>query len=363
MSYGSVLSLNERNSNRHTIRKYYEKINDESLKDLFNKNHHIRQAMINNYGMSFVNFDSNTTPFLDDLGNTEHYRSRSEEIKTVDHWGQRKLLFSEIKFLLMLEEFHPKVKTIVYAGAAPGTHLDYLNALFPNFNWILIDPRNFSEKILDRDDTIRLKTIDRYYESKFIVIKDYFDDFLAKRINRFYSNIAFISDIRTNTDNESIANDMIRQKNWVELLQPELSILKLRFPYPDLESTEEDEKNIFPYLPGKILLPVWGPVSTTETRLLVERKDIFKTKNYNTKRYESLMFYFNTRTRTNYYQDGLNMNPFKSGLCHCFDCRSEIDIIRTYLGRDDEKDIENMSMQISLEISKNRTLKTGHEFF
>ncbi len=45
------------------------------------------------------------------------YRRRKGEEKTVVHWGQRKLLLSEIEFLTLYgQEGHP----VVYAGAAPG---------------------------------------------------------------------------------------------------------------------------------------------------------------------------------------------------------------------------------------------------
>jgi hypothetical protein len=51
------------------------------------------------------------------------YRIRDDKEKTAIHCGQRKLLMSEIEFLLSTL---PKKKSqqcvVVYAGAAPGTH-------------------------------------------------------------------------------------------------------------------------------------------------------------------------------------------------------------------------------------------------
>src|SRR5688572_5255739 len=63
------------------------------------------------------------------------------EKKTVIHWGQRKLLLSEIEFLTW-HAFHGCA--VVYAGAAPGTHIPYLCKLFPWVQkWILYDPTPF----------------------------------------------------------------------------------------------------------------------------------------------------------------------------------------------------------------------------
>ena len=59
----------------------------------------------------------------------------------MEHWGQRKLLFSEIEFLTLYGHL---AKTVVYAGAAPGTHINYLSKeLFPEHKWVLVDPAPF----------------------------------------------------------------------------------------------------------------------------------------------------------------------------------------------------------------------------
>jgi hypothetical protein len=69
------------------------------------------------------------------------YRRRKGEVKTVIHWGQRKLLMSEIEFLTT---YARSGMTVVYAGAAPGTHLSYLSNLFPYVTFELYDPAPFT---------------------------------------------------------------------------------------------------------------------------------------------------------------------------------------------------------------------------
>ena len=64
-------------------------------------------------------------------------------------------------------------------------------------------------------------------------------------------------------------------------MKPAASMLKFRLPWGD---------GVSEYLAGKIYLPVWGPQTTTETRLIVT--DI-KEASYDNRKYEEQMFYFN----------------------------------------------------------------------
>jgi hypothetical protein len=52
------------------------------------------------------------------------------------HWGQLKLLISEIEFLT---PFYGDVFNVVYAGDAPGVH-NILANMFPSMRFILVDP-------------------------------------------------------------------------------------------------------------------------------------------------------------------------------------------------------------------------------
>jgi len=68
------------------------------------------------------------------------YRRRFTDGKSVIHWGQRKLLLSEIEFLTHYSDLSTLV---VYAGAAPGSHITMLADMFPKHNFILYDPNDF----------------------------------------------------------------------------------------------------------------------------------------------------------------------------------------------------------------------------
>lgn len=61
----------------------------------------------------------------------------------MDHWGQRKLFLSELYFLTKYSKLG---KVVIYAGAAPGTHIEYLATLFPEHIFLLVDPCHYDIK-------------------------------------------------------------------------------------------------------------------------------------------------------------------------------------------------------------------------
>ena len=264
--------------------------------------------------------------------------------KSVIHWGQRKLLMSEIEFLTLLNRDQLRGAEVVYAGAAPGTHVEFLCELFPTVHFTLVDPAPFTVRESDR---IR-------------IIKGMFTDELAARLGEMFRGrtVLFISDIRTadpDVDTASqgdlkIRSDMQAQQTWHMLMRPFRSILKFRLPWDDGESE---------YLAGDIYLPVWGPQTTTECRLVTGVNSIAKTV-YNHKKYESQMFYFNTVLRPSLYDHGVRAE----GLDHCYDCKAEVEILKRYLqltplhfpGDSMNEKIANLSMHISRCVSTCRTL-------
>lgn len=88
---------------------------------------------------------------------TEPYRSRNDDVKSAIHWGQRKLLLSEIQLLCMY--CRPEVSYhVVYAGSAPGTHLAFLDDMFMRrHTWELIDPGQFDRAVLEKRPNFTLR--------------------------------------------------------------------------------------------------------------------------------------------------------------------------------------------------------------
>jgi SAM-dependent methyltransferase len=287
----------------------------------------------------------------------EIYKSTSKKIKNVLHWGQRKLLLTEIEFFTMFLSTNPSIKTkiyAIYAGSSPGTHILYLAKLFPNIHFELYDPRNFSDKLLKNTNMIKTHI-------------QYFTDETAKEwvsTNHPDKTILLISDIRTGEPEtqtseqveERVKIDHSWQQNWYHIIKPEMAMFKFRLPWDD-EKTE--------YLNGDIYIQPYPPSTSTETRLIVGKNAY--TKIYDNRKYEEQMFYFNNNVRPMNFQNILyNIHPTrKNGLSNNYDGAAEVYILGKYLklhnqnfkkDSDLTKQITDMVGEISRELSHSRTL-------
>ena len=262
---------------------------------------------------------------------------------------------SEIEFLLLLltTPQHKKKKQqmkqqkciVIYAGAAPGTHVKILADMFPSFTFILVDPAPF---------TVRPE------RGRIIILQEMFTDDLAYKLAAQYHStlMLFISDVRScdpdfhpeHIHNERIAADMNAQARWHGILRPFKSMLKFRLPYAP-GKTE--------YLQGELRLPIWGPPSTTECRLVVHAHNT-GTKIYDNTEQEEKMFYFNTVTRSALYPHSVDCG---CGIDHCYDCTAEVSILQEYLNTMHPEEtsrvtssIARLSELISSKLSSERTL-------
>lgn len=252
-----------------------------------------------------------------------YVQRRKDEIIETQHHGQRKLLCSELALLLMLDT--DKKYTVVYAGAAPGLHTPFLSEKFENVIFHLYDPRPFG--IVETD---RIK----------IYRKTLFTDEIASSY-KGKENVVFISDIRSETDEQSIWDDMQQQEEWCFLMKPLLASLKFRLPWmvknaagkvvnnlTDLKGQVNVIEDFVKYLDGDVHFPIWGCVSTTECRLVIDREKLgFKKIHYNCDIYEQEMSYFNRETRPSVYDQPCDIENFNQN----FDCASEVEILTLYV--------------------------------
>jgi len=346
---------------RETWQKIFESELDVSTLDLspeqrtiWDRNPHLRQVFIARRPLivspnALTPADGMVTPTT----RTTKYRRRSGEVKTVEHWGQRKLLFSEIAFLLRYADadLH-RVQQVLYAGAAPGNHTNFLSDLFPQMRFHLVDPAPFSAKPTDK-----------------ITLENAF--FTQETATAWKGRTdLFISDIRglmrnlSDAEKEAqVAVDMKRQQDWVQEIVPSASMLKFRLPFTRGQTD---------YLDGQIVFQVWGGRTTAESRLVVTREDHYDTdakqfrlKPYDHGWYEDVMFHFNTETRTTYFPHDV---PWEEGdgLDHCFDCASELAILEEYIRKygsfTNEADLRKKVLRLSRRVttgcsSIGRTLK------
>ena len=264
-----------------------------------------------------IELDMETSPSM-------KYDDKADLPRTNFHWGQRKLLMSEIIFLMDYMHIYPKTNLIIYVGSAAGMHIPFLRALFAKkkkFDFILIDPAKFSKRVKDEE---------KRKDGLFMVINDFFTDKMAQELYKKYKgNYFFLSDIRRGDDlcEKDVREDMKMQADWIKILKPNASLLKFRLPW---EKTKQKY-----FVPSKIYFQLYGRPNTTETRLVVDKKDKFKEMIWDCKKYEDICFYFNSITRRRYFKHDVSL----AGFCHCFDCSAEILVWKKFLkfyGEDDK---------------------------
>lgn len=228
------------------------------------------------------------------------------------HRGQDKLLVSEVQFLARAHAERacafPGVAVdspflCVYAGACPCLHLHELLRMFPNVVFVLVDPAFEAAGLVAGQPTWdpgRVVVWPEEFDAQGVDILvswlqrrairsgthhmrsvpprhlPYFERLGQLRLVDFEAreDVLFISDIRVHPlDEDRIARDMDLQALWFHQLQASSGLLKFRLPYVTdgwlAQSGEHGGERW--YLEGEVYLPVWGPRSTTECRLRVER--------------------------------------------------------------------------------------------
>eukprot|EP00438_Fugacium_kawagutii_P015833 Skav230425 [mRNA] locus=scaffold1601:21863:22744:- [translate_table: standard] len=235
---------------------------------------------------------------------------------------------AELDFLL---DFVHEAQHLIYAGAAEGQHLAFLCELFPEIQLEAWDPRPFAKSALPPQAPENLR-----------VHQTFFTEDVASELRARMPEVPllFVSDIRTanwqkDSDEEHdrrLLADLEAQQKWVDLIRPSRALLKFRFPYT--EGCTEG-------LAGEMRLPVWGPQTTTECRLLVtppqSREVPLETKFYDHQSMWEQLFYFNTVTRIsiyprpNFVRDEDEETLKTAGLCRCYDCSREVDLLAAYL--------------------------------
>ena len=255
-----------------------------------------------------------------------YVRNFNEQWKTTRHYGQRKLLMSEIEFLTIHAQ---DGDTVVYAGGAPGSHVARLMNMFASLNlqFVLVDPAFSDIPDGDRPRGGNCRCIARYFE---LGASGSTNENEAMHWFPLKDKVLFVSDIRTNTSEEpdgkptpeDVERDMQRQLAWVDAMRPRAGMLKFRLPWMPTAVR---------FLPGEIRLPVWGGVRTTECRLMFTAESAYPDgelvyADYDAEVYEQEMFHYNTGTRVTMYAnvpDG----------CRCCDCASERLILMGFLDR------------------------------
>ncbi len=246
------------------------------------------------------------------------------------HNGQLKLTLSVLEFIaLSLTKLGAAQRDVlvVYAGASGLASVAAATA-FPDVRFWLYDPAPNTVKLMppfaDRAIVRRRDAADAAVpDARLVVFTDqagWFTDDVARQVRRVArsdaspsptrarKHVLFISDIRAENVEASIAMDMRRQARWALLLGASMYMFKFRIPfigpdnqdailavYHDTDAIARDtgarlvgpptsaakssrrrrsheDQTTFPYLAGDLHLQVSGPPHSTELRLIGARR-------------------------------------------------------------------------------------------
>ncbi len=232
--------------------------------------------------------DSPQTQFVD----------RPDDERSPLHFGQLKLLLSMLTFLLWHTEASEGVDyCLFYAGAAPGNSAAYIARLFPRITFYLFDPAPFCAELASPPANVR-------------TFNDYFTDETAAAISeRFVGRrTLFVSDIRTGKTSDCVRADMAAQQAWARAIGAESTMMKFRLPWEAGQTL---------YLAGLVTLQAFAPLTSTETRLISTRRDLYlPARAYDHGAYERQLAHHNMLGRVQYHDHTVNA----AGLDHCYDC-------------------------------------------
>jgi hypothetical protein len=282
-----------------------------------------------------------------DLTNQVQYIGDARDFQSRCHWGQKKLLLSEIQFLTKvcqkLNTKSLKDYAVVYVGAAHGFHFPILYNLFPELIWILYDPGKFSKEAHMHPEKQKVKIFNQFFTD---------DTINHAKQNAENRKILFISDIRLTPNEEAVMKDMISQAKWGTELGADYMLLKYKPPYED-ENTKQFKTNTindlqinpkhiknpdlktddktFLYLKGDVYIQLFAHIHSVELRLMVEKvngKYELETINYG--EIEKKMFYFNTNLRTSWSTEDYDFLHYIPGYDSSIECVMEYLIIKNY---------------------------------
>lgn len=249
------------------------------------------------------NFDTfyrkETVTKLDDVPYLLKYETTDPKPKTVVHFGQLKMFLVTLIFLLeVIDDIDDEVH-IVYPGSARGDNILILCDLFPGTRWYLIDPNDFDRRLHGHPQIIDCKN-------------EFFTDSMAEayREKLHGKRVLFISDIRLDTNDESVLRDQENNANWYRILDADSGYMKFRCPYY--------HNGPYKYYDGDFMIQPYAPVSSTESRILIRGKLI--PKEYDIEEYQGKFMYFNRVLRPSHYSDDGFVKTLVSYLDHCWDC-------------------------------------------
>ncbi|CAF3940248.1 unnamed protein product [Adineta steineri] len=326
--YADERRLLERLELEKTINIKSLHLNNEN-QEIYIANPHLREVFINKQQIRYHTKEFTVEDRFLKLS-SKHYDNKNlnvKQVNTTEYWGQRKLLLTEIEFLTNYTAAGTKY-LVVYAGAAPGSHINYLSSLFPYLDFELIDSQDFS---VTETNEIKIRS-------------EMFTDKIARSFSVLKQRILFICNVRTFDPKDHGNNDMQKQMAWHRILKPYASLLYFRLPKTQ-GKTE--------YFKGNLIIEPWSSRQSTECRLVVDQDQTLI--DYDHSEFENALIHFHNDQRIRFYRHNMDKVD-NEGLDHCYDCRTEIFILQEYIKKfrrmRNESEVQGEIARMSREISR-----------
>ena len=221
--------------------------------------------------------------------------------------------------------------------------------------------KNIKNKLIEKMDNNEINDIINFIKKsnyKIYIIEDYMTDKLSSILKKL-GTCNFISDIRSNVTNTNPVDfDIIWNRsmvhNWISILQPEISMVKFRIPYFNekedfnkynfAKETFKSSKTLksgsidflkdysnkkFRMSKATLYLQPWSGPTSTEMRGWIKKQDIGNIINYDMKKIEDTLFYYNRIKRVNYHENKYTNESLH--FCNCNDCAIESTIWQNYI--------------------------------
>eukprot|EP00049_Salpingoeca_infusionum_P007835 m.126679 g.126679 ORF g.126679 m.126679 type:complete len:644 (-) comp13840_c0_seq2:2795-4726(-) len=321
------------------------KLSPERLK-LYRNNIHLRQVFLNSQELAVVGRelqeDDRIVQYDMDgrLFPRTPYQRRKGHAKTTEYWMPRQLFLLDLEFML---NYGHLADTVVVSAGQSCTHINALAEIyFPKHYYIVFVAQDTRIEPAPNVDLIR-RSMDESDCHAF-----------AERTILYINQPVVSDDLHV----KGLGQAMVSQRNFVNIMQPEMSRLRFLLPWPE----KGQPGQVYHYFDGILRYGIFGVLTGTEISLDVS--DTRSVRAYDTKDFEELMFHHNTLTRPSYFEHDI---PPGSGLDHCYDCSCEIRIFKRYLHdhmadklKTDEEireEVVRLSDELSRLVSRNRTLK------
>ncbi len=290
--------------------------------------------------------DSSYQTFFRKIDEKSPQLSYQENILTFNcHDGQRKMLYSEIEFYTLLSEKYSLDQIlVVYAGSGEGLHMSIIFEMFPQLDFILIDPtRSLCDHPFMKNKE-KVKMMTEYYTDETYK--------LILELNKKKKKIVFMSDIREEPSEKKVWENMLQQQLWTIQLDAIAYLLKFRLPYYAYHNININDfryelpiKTSFDkmklkdsevvYLKGDIYLQIYPHLKSNETRLIYirEENESFSFQSYDISVYENQCFYFNQISRKERfeYKDSKKVKENILGYDDSYESVCEYYIIEQYI--------------------------------